>query len=93
MKWKDAVLEYRRSAPLRLVSVTPCFPGEDLGIGAAWPQQYPNSKRRGVYLILSKAELPLYIGKSAHALLDCHSREPANHDGATYTFGSVARRS
>jgi hypothetical protein len=77
MKWKDAVLEYAAKCSLEISEHYALFPeGEDLGIGAAWPQQYPNSERRGVYLILSKAELPLYIGKSAHALLDCHSRGP-----------------
>jgi excinuclease UvrABC nuclease subunit len=65
MNWKDAVLAYPTKCSLEISERYALFPeDESPSLGAAWPDQYPNSEGRGVYLILSKAEVPLYIGKA-----------------------------
>jgi hypothetical protein len=66
MTWREAVLAYQR-CPLQINGHYALFPDETGTIPAesCWPQQYPNSDRKGVYLILSKTDVPLYIGKAA----------------------------
>ncbi len=63
MKWKDVVLAYPANCSLEISERYALFPqDEDPAPPIAWPQQYPHSDQRGVYLILSKAEDPLSIG-------------------------------
>lgn len=66
MTWREAVRAYQR-CPLEPSGHYALFPD---GTGAipvehSWPKQYLNSERRGVYLILSKTDVPLYVGKAA----------------------------
>lgn len=65
MTWKDAILTF--STSLRHSEHYALF-GNDSGsilTGSCWPKKYPNSDRKGIYLILSKADVPLYIGMTA----------------------------
>ncbi len=55
MKWKDAVLEYPAKCSLEISERYALFPeGEDLGIGAAWPQSSIRTANEGVSISSSR---------------------------------------
>jgi hypothetical protein len=65
MKWKEVVLAYPAKCTLEISEPYALFSEGEVPIGSIWPSQYPHSERRGVYLIFSKAEVLLYVGKAA----------------------------
>src|SRR5437879_28854 len=67
MTWRDAIQAYPARCALEVSEHYGLFPDETGALCAnrSWPTQYPNSERRGVYLILSKTDIPLYVGKAA----------------------------